>query len=191
MQATAKLKGSMSMTVIRADGRREHLGKFAGGHWWEHALCWARIHWVNVKLYARTGQLWRRFWHTLFWTPLVLAATVFTTVGKAFVIDKLDESVQTTPQYVGWGTGAGTAAVGDTTLFTEASESRVAGTLSQPSADTLRNVATLTADGTKTITNAGSFTASTSGTLFIKGDFTGVALLLNDQIQFTIDFQQT
>lgn len=118
-------------------------------------------------------------------------ATVFTTAGKAWVVDKLDETVQTTGDYVGWGTGAGTAAVGDTTLFTEASESRVVATRTQPSADTVRWVATLTADGTKTITNAGNFTASSGGTLIVKGDFTGIDLAAGDQIQFTIELQVT
>lgn len=128
-------------------------------------------------------------WRTLEW--LTSKATVFTTVGKAWVIDKLDETVQTTADYVGWGTGAGTAAVGDTTLFTEASEARVVATRTQPSADTIQWVASITADGSKTITNAGNFTASSSGTLIVKGDFTGIALVLNDIIQFTITLQQT
>jgi len=119
-------------------------------------------------------------------------ATVLTTVGKQWIVDKLDESVQTTGKYVAWGTGAGTAAIGDTTLFTEASESRVAGTESQPSADTYRVVGTLTCAGSgKTITNAGTFTASSAGTLVVKGDFTGVVLNVGDSIQFTVDLQVT
>lgn len=118
-------------------------------------------------------------------------ATVLTTIGKGWIIDKLDETIQTTGDYVGWGTGAGTAAVGDTTLFTEAAESRVVATRSQPAADKVRWVATLTADGAKTITNAGNFTASTAGTLIVKGDFTGIALALGDKIEFTIDLQIT
>lgn len=118
-------------------------------------------------------------------------ATVLTTAGIGWVVDKLDETVQTTGDYVAWGTGAGTAAVGDTTLFTEASESRVSATRTQPSADKIRWVATLTADGIKTITNAGNFTASTSGTLIVKGDFTGIALNAGDKIEFTIDLQVT
>lgn len=118
-------------------------------------------------------------------------ATVFTTVGKQYVVDKLDSTVSTRLEYVAWGTGAGTAVVGDTTLNTEASESRVLGTLSQPSADTMRLVGTITANGTKTITNAGSFTASSGGVLGVHGDFTGIAVNLNDSIQFTIDLQIT
>ena len=119
-------------------------------------------------------------------------ATVLTTVGKAYIVDKLDTTVATKLEYVAWGTGAGTAAVGDTTLFTEATEARTLGTLTQPAADTMRCVGTITCAGAgKTITNAGSFTASTAGTLGVKGDFTGIVLAIGDQIQFTIDIQIT
>lgn len=122
---------------------------------------------------------------------LINLATVFTTVGKAWAIDKLDETLQTTGDFVGWGTGAGTAAVGDTTLFTEAAEARVTPTRTQPAADTIRWVGQLTSLSNQTITNAGNFTASSAGTLIVKGDFTGVALLTGDQIQFTINLQLT
>lgn len=118
-------------------------------------------------------------------------ATVLTTVGKAWIVDKLDETLQTTADFIGWGTGAGTAAAADTTLFTEASESRVTATRTQPAADTIQWQGTLTATGAKTITNAGNLTASTSGTLIVHGDFTGIALAINDQIQFTITLQIT
>jgi hypothetical protein len=127
------------------------------------------------------------------WKWLVHLATVFTTVGKQWVVDKIDEVIAagTKQKYIGWGTGAGTAAVGDTTLFTEASESRVVGTMSQPAADTYRVVGTLTAAGGKTITNAGLFDASTSGVMMLKGDHAGVPLLLNDSIEYTFDLQVT
>jgi len=118
-------------------------------------------------------------------------ATVFTTVGKQWSVDKWDETVSTTPGFVGWGTGAGTAAVADATLFTEATEARVATVLSQPAADTLQATGTIVANGTKTITNAGVFTASTVGTLILHADFTGIPLLLNDSIAFTWTLQQT
>lgn len=114
-------------------------------------------------------------------------ATVFTTAGATWLTNKIDESVQTDGHFIGWGTGAGTAAVGDTTLFTEASEARATATLSKPTATKTRWVGTLTADGAKTITNAGNFTASSAGSLIVKGDFTGIVMALGDSIQFTID----
>jgi len=117
-------------------------------------------------------------------------ATVLTNAGTAICANRL-HGTGTEPVYIAWGTGAGTAAVGDTTLFTEASESRVSGTVTIVTTtvtnDTWQNVGTITCAGSgKTITNAGSFDASTSGNLHIKGDFTGIALSVGDSIQFTI-----
>lgn len=114
-------------------------------------------------------------------------ATVFTQAGEELVADIMDGTVAVpTNWYVAWGTGAGTAVKGSTVLFTEASESRVITTDTQPSADVNQFVGTITADGTKTITNAGIFSASTSGTLLIHGDHTGVAVNASDSIQYTI-----
>lgn len=118
-------------------------------------------------------------------------ATVYTTVGKAFIVDLIDATVAVAAHYIGWGTGAGTAAVGDTTLFTEATEARVSATKSQPASDKNQWLAQITADGTKTITNAGVLSASSGGTLILKGDFTGIALLVGDKLEFTFTLQQT
>ena len=118
-------------------------------------------------------------------------ATVLTSAGEGWIVDKLDETVQTTGDYVGWGTGAGTAAKADTTLFVEAAESRVVATRTQPAADKIRWVASLTSASAQTITNAGNLTAATVGTLIIHGDFTGIALAAGDKIEFTISLEQT
>ncbi|MEO7957886.1 MAG: hypothetical protein ABIW76_14460 [Fibrobacteria bacterium] len=138
---------------------------------------------------SRQGRANEAPWRTLEW--LTSKATVLTTAGIAWVIDKLDETVQTTADYVAWGTGAGTAVVGNTTLFTEAAEARVVATRTQPAADTIQWVGSLTSASAQTITNAGNFTASTAGTMIVKGDFTGIALAIGDIIQFTITLQQT
>jgi len=122
-------------------------------------------------------------------------ATVLTNTGKARMIAVLFGDSVTPPTYIAWGTGAGTAAAADTTLFTEAAESRTNGTKAKAttnvSNDTYRVTGTITATGSKTITNAGLFDASTSGNLFVKGDFTGIALNSGDSIAFTIDIVQT
>lgn len=117
-------------------------------------------------------------------------ATVYTNAGKAITTSRLN-SGGTIPSYVAWGTGAGTAAITDTTLFTEASEARTAGTVSQQTttttSDTFQVVGTITVAGSgKTITNAGLFDASTSGNLFMKGDFTGIVLAVGESISFTM-----
>lgn len=122
-------------------------------------------------------------------------ATIYTSVGEEKVVDLIDGTsalhLDASNAYVGWGTGAGTAVKGSTTLFTEASESRVLAAISQPSVDINRWIATITADAGKTITNAGLFDASTSGNLVVHGDFTGVVLLTGDKIEFTITLEQT
>ena len=118
-------------------------------------------------------------------------ATILVDVGEAWIVDKLDEAVQTTGDWIGWGTGAGTAAKADTTLFTEAAEARVEAVRTQPLADKIRWVSELTSASIQTITNAGNFTASAAGTLVVKGDFTGIALAVGDKIEFTIDLEIT
>ena len=122
-------------------------------------------------------------------------ATVYTSAGEAVVADLIDGTSGThldnTNGKIGWGTGAGTAAKGDTTLFTEATEARVAVATSQPTADKNQWVATITADGVKTITNAGLFDAAAAGNLVVHGDFTGIVLAANDAIEFTISLEQT
>ena len=120
-------------------------------------------------------------------------ATVFSNAGKAIVTNRL-KGQGTEPNYIGWGTGTGTAAVTDTTLFTEATESRVAGTSSQQTTtvtnDTYQVVGTMTVSGAgKTITNVGLFDAATSGNLLMKSDFSGIALNVGESIQFTQKLQ--
>jgi hypothetical protein len=115
-------------------------------------------------------------------------ADIFTDVGETLVADYVDGTANApTNWYVAWGTGAGTAAKTDTTLFTEAAEARVIVTESQPAANQNRFVGTITSASGQTITNAGIFDASTSGNMLLKSDFTGIVLASSDSIQFTFD----
>ena len=122
-------------------------------------------------------------------------ATIYTQAGEEKVVDLIDGTsavhLDATNAKIGWGTGTGTAAKADTALFVEASEARVAATVSQPAADKNQWVGTLTADAAKTITNAGLLDAATAGNLVIHGDFTGIALATGDKIEFTISLEQT
>jgi len=121
-------------------------------------------------------------------------ATVYTQAGEEVVVDTIEAG---TACYVGWGTGAGSAAKGNTDLSTPATEARVVGTESQPVADKNQWVALLTADGNKTITNVGLFDAAgtgsppSGGNLVIHGDGIATALLTGDKIEFTITLEQT
>jgi len=119
-------------------------------------------------------------------------ANIYTQAGEELCVDIIDGTVTAPANYfIGWGTGAGTAEKGDTTLFTEASEPRVTAVESQPVADQNRFVATLSASAAKTITNAGVLSALTGGTLLLHSDFSGVALAANDKIEFTFTLEQT
>jgi len=119
-------------------------------------------------------------------------AQVVTNAGRSIITNRI-RGLGTEPLYVAWGTGAGTAAVTDTTLFTESAEARTAGTSSQQTTsvtnDTYQVVGTVTATAVRAITNAGLFDASTAGNLFVKSDFSTVNLALNDAITFTFKVQ--
>lgn len=116
-------------------------------------------------------------------------ATVLANAGKAIITNRILGS-GTEPKFVAWGTGAGTAAATDTTLFTESAEARTSGTSTQQTttstSDAYQVVGIITATGTRAITNAGLFDASSTGNLFIKGDFSTINLSSGDSIQFTI-----
>lgn len=118
-------------------------------------------------------------------------ASVLTNAGKAIITALLAAS---SAKYVAMGTGAGTAAITDTMLFTEV-ETRTSGTQSQQTTtttnDTYRVTGTVTATATRAITNAGIFDASTSGNLLAKGDFSTVNLNSGDSIAFTFNVQFT
>lgn len=121
-------------------------------------------------------------------------ATKVTNAGLDIITNRMS-AAGTEPKYVAWGTGAGTAAVTDTTLFTEAAEARTNGTASRVTTtvtnDTYQVVGTITTLSNQTITNAGLFDAATVGNLYLKGDFTGIPLTTGDSIQFTIKTQFT
>ena len=122
-------------------------------------------------------------------------AAVVTDTGKGINQNRLKGTAgYTEPNYIGWGTGAGTAAAADTALFTEASEARVAGastieTISVAD-DTYQVEGTLAADASKTITNVATFDAATAGRIHMKVDFAGVPLNQNDTIRFILQYQQ-
>ena len=118
-------------------------------------------------------------------------AVVLTNVGEDWAAQRMAGTGAmsgSTAPYVGWGTGAGTAAKTDTTLFTETG-SRVSGTVSvvgTGSTAKYQVVATLTAGGVLAITNAGNFDAATVGNMVVHGDHATVNLASGDSIQYTI-----
>ncbi len=128
-------------------------------------------------------------------------ATVISNAMRAIYTNLVGGLGGTAPNFWGIGSGAGTSAQADTTLFTEyttatwagyarvnATPTRQATTLPN---DTLKWSPSFTAGAAETVTNAGSFDAATAGSLGIKGDFTGIplssgdSLTLNATLQFT------
>ena len=130
-------------------------------------------------------------------------ASVLTNAGRAILTNRI-KAGGTEPLQIGWGTGAGTAAAADTTLFAEkdvdlttTTGTRTTGASAQATTavanDTYRVTGTRTATGAGTVTNAGLWDNATigSGNLFVKGDFTGIVLASGDAIAFTVDLQFT
>ncbi|MEI8360956.1 MAG: hypothetical protein WCG01_02415 [bacterium] len=113
-------------------------------------------------------------------------AVVLTNACEDWIIDKIDGQTLNAGEYVGWGTGAGTIAKNNTTLFNESSEARISATRTQPRSDQIQWVSMHTANATKTITEAGLFTAITAGNLLIHGDFVGIGVNSGDKVEFTI-----
>jgi hypothetical protein len=124
-------------------------------------------------------------------------ANVLTNIGEEWVVDRLcasdggaDSSAK--GNFVGWGTGAGTANKTDTTLFTESndpvSSGRTTGVVSKTGTTSTAKwqcVATVPSTSAQTITNAGTFKAGGAVNMYLKGDFTGIPLANGDSIQFT------
>lgn len=122
-------------------------------------------------------------------------ADVITNVGRAQAAGYLSNTVtQITTYYGNVGTGAGTAAVGDTTLFTETGTARLAITPTRQTVaftnDTAQYVFTYTATGSINVTNAGYFTAPTGGVLMQKSDHATIPLQATDSIEYTFRNQQ-
>lgn len=112
-------------------------------------------------------------------------ADIYTDAGENLTADIFDGTTAAPTWRVGWGTGAGTAAKGDTTLFTEAAEARGVAAMSQPSANINQFLTTLTSLSIQTITNVGVFDAASGGNMPLKSDFAGIALAIGDKIEFT------
>lgn len=123
----------------------------------------------------------------------------WTDIGQSFAIDQLDINtalVGTGFTYFGaWGSGSTTPAITDTVAsFTQNPEARVsipAGSISQPSSDTIRWVYTVVATGTRTVQEAGIFDIVTSGSgnLYIRIVHGSLALESGDQVTYTINLR--
>lgn len=120
-------------------------------------------------------------------------ATVYTQDGEEVVIDLIDVG----GYFIGWGTGVVGADKADSDLGIASTESRVAGTPTQPSADIIQWVGTITSGSGQDISEVGLFDGAGSGNpptgdiLMIRSDFTPITLGNGDKIEFTISLEQT
>jgi len=128
-------------------------------------------------------------------------ATVIAASMRAIYTNLVGGLGGTPPNNWGIGSGAGTSAATDTTLFTEyttatwASYARVNAVPTRQtttiSNDTLKWGPSFTAGAAQTVTNAGSFDAATAGSLGIKSDFTGIPLSVGDSLTLNCTLQFT
>lgn len=122
-------------------------------------------------------------------------ATVVVNGGLPNIVDRmLGAGVE--PKYIGWGSGAGTAAVANTTLFTALPEARVSGTSSKVTGpvpnnanDTWQVQGTLISAAGATVTNVALFNDPSAGTMFAKGDHASTVLGAGEGIQYTFQVQ--
>lgn len=126
-------------------------------------------------------------------------ATLVVNGGKAILAGLASGVTSAVPKFIGIGSGAGTTAAADSTLFTEFTSGTWSGyartsnagaqtTTTLPN-DTARFSGTFTAAGAVAVTNAGCFDAASGGNLLVKGDFAAVNLANGDSITITIAVQ--
>lgn len=191
---------SIDAVVLRENGFREDLGCIA---FWDKSLL-KRMDWRIKRmrgngLYLVTPDPVAGIIGLL---SLPFLATFMVNAGEAITTNRI-HGAGTEPLNVGWGTGAGTTAKTDTTLFTEVavdgtgSGARTAGTGSQVTTTNTNDTYQVTATRTSTdasplaITNAGTWDNVTigSGNLYMKGDFGTITLSSGDSIAFTCKVQ--
>lgn len=119
--------------------------------------------------------------------------------GRAVITNLVSGLGGTVPKYIGWGTGAGAAAHGNSSLSTEklvdlstsAGTDHTTGTPTRTTTSTTNDTYTVTgtraATGSGTVTNAGLFDAASGGNLFMSGDSLSIALVSGDSIAFTFN----
>lgn len=131
-----------------------------------------------------------------FWTSNgIKISNLVTTAGKAGAAGRLMGSgAPAAFDYIAVGTGTTAAAVGDTALQTEITDSglaRAQGTVSLQTTDTTNDTArvtkTFTVTGTKAVTESGVLNAASSGTLLCRDTFSAINVVNGDTLQITWD----
>lgn len=125
-----------------------------------------------------------------------MVATSITATGRQWIVDRIDNTIGAATWFGAWGTGGSgtlsTATTTDTALQAEATEARVAATVSQSAVDTNQFVWTQTNQkaGGKTIEEAAVINVATGGTMLIRATHGALSLATGDSIQYTVTLQQ-
>ena len=108
------------------------------------------------------------------------------TTGKNYIASRMKDATATAMTHMELGTGTTAAAVGDTTLQTAISGSRVTLTSTTVTTNAVAYVASFPAGtGTGAVTEAGVFNASSAGTLLCRTVFSVVNKGANDAMSIT------
>ena len=106
--------------------------------------------------------------------------------GLAFIASRMKEATATVMSHMSLGTGTTAAALGDTTLGTEISGSRVSLTSTTVTANQVTYIASFAAGvGTGAVTESGIFNADTSGTMLCRTVFPVVNKQAGDSMTVT------
>lgn len=106
--------------------------------------------------------------------------------GLNFIASRMKEATATVMSHMSLGTGTTAAALGDTTLGTEISGSRVALTSTTVTANQVTYIASFAAGvGTGAVTESGIFNADTSGTMLCRTVFPVVNKQAGDSMTVT------
>lgn len=116
---------------------------------------------------------------------------IWTNLGQNLTIDLLDPATRagvTTSYTIAWGSGNTAPAITDTQLVSENPEARVAATVTQPVADTIRFVGTITATGNRTVQEAGVF-VNTGANCKLRGTHALLNIETGDRTEYTFDLR--
>lgn len=122
-------------------------------------------------------------------------ADILTNSGEDWVVDKLDESVSGTTEYIGWGSGSTAPQKTDTDLDAAEYESRVSGVRTQYATDTVQWEGTITSTANRPIVECGLFSAAgagnppSGGDLFSRHTFSVINVETDDQITFRVRWE--
>jgi hypothetical protein len=108
------------------------------------------------------------------------------TTGKNYIASRMKDATATAMTHMELGTGTTAAAVGDTTLQTAISGSRVTLTSTTVTTNAIAYVASFPAGtGTGAVTEAGTFNAASAGTMLCRTVFSVVNKGANDAMSIT------